>query len=297
MRVGCQPVLQPVGAGEFPFAVGDTCARPFPGSAVAGFEHAGRSPCDTVVSADRPGGLTLAVRAPVPLVALQGSLRFDHLGLVVGDLARLAATAGMDLRWQRAGTGADFLLAARPGARGGGPVAAGELLPGLRDLLLVGVRADVSGAPDEARLAPRNFLGLTADGRLVCFDASEGKRASDPSARLCAASVAASAADAGGSCAAPAAVALSAPRPNPASGSTGFTLTVPAPQEVEVAVYDLAGRRVTGLYHGTAPAGALELAWDRRAASGARVPPGVYFVRVVAGPATTGRKVLVLTGP
>jgi hypothetical protein len=78
-------------------------------------------------------------------------------------------------------------------------------------------------------------------------------------------------------------LALSAPSPNPSRGSARLTLDLAAPTAVDVTVYDLAGRRVAGLAHGTLAAGRHALAWDGRGDAGRRVGAGVYFVRADAG--------------
>ena len=53
---------------------------------------------------------------------------------------------------------------------------------------------------------------------------------------------------------------------------------------VDIAVYNVAGRRVKVLATGPQPGGSKYLTWDGTDATGARVPRGVYFVRtVIAG--------------
>ena len=64
--------------------------------------------------------------------------------------------------------------------------------------------------------------------------------------------------------------------PNPAPGAATLTLELPAAGRVEVAVYDLLGRRVGGLHAGPLPAGRHVFTW------GAGVPAGVYHVWVSA---------------
>lgn len=74
----------------------------------------------------------------------------------------------------------------------------------------------------------------------------------------------------------PARLALSAARPNPSAGRTTFAVALPAPGDVDLAIYDLAGRRVITLWRGTLAAGEREFAWD-----GTRAKSGVYFARLV----------------
>lgn len=92
-------------------------------------------------------------------------------------------------------------------------------------------------------------------------------------------------------------IALSAAWPNPFTGSTAFALTVPTAGALDVAVFAANGRRVaTLLRESAATAGVYDLVWDGRQDAGGRAPAGVYFVRVVTGPADTSRKVLYLPG-
>lgn len=89
--------------------------------------------------------------------------------------------------------------------------------------------------------------------------------------------------------AAPIALALSAPAPNPARGGTRVALTLAAPGPVDVAVFDVGGRRVRTLAEGLRPAGRIDLAWDTRDEAGRAAPPGVYLVmaRVTGAEAST----------
>lgn len=78
--------------------------------------------------------------------------------------------------------------------------------------------------------------------------------------------------------------------PNPFQASTTFRLELTGNRPVEIAIYDLAGRRVTSLAE-TEP-GLHEIRWDGRDHTGRPVPDGVYLYRV-AGPEgeITGRAV------
>lgn len=92
-------------------------------------------------------------------------------------------------------------------------------------------------------------------------------------------------------------IALSAAWPNPFTASTAIALTVPTAGALDVAVFAANGRRVaTLLRDGAASAGVYDLVWDGRQDAGGRAPAGVYFVRVVTGPADSSRKVLFLPG-
>lgn len=74
----------------------------------------------------------------------------------------------------------------------------------------------------------------------------------------------------------PARLALSAARPNPSAGRATFAVALPASGDVDLAIYDLAGRRVATLWRGTLAAGEREFAWD-----GTQAKSGVYFARLV----------------
>ena len=79
-------------------------------------------------------------------------------------------------------------------------------------------------------------------------------------------------------------------QPNPAPGGrAGVTFRVPADPlfddaeaNVEVAVYDLSGRRVRTLVSGRLPAGVESAAWDGRDDTGRDVGAGVYILRLAA---------------
>jgi len=89
----------------------------------------------------------------------------------------------------------------------------------------------------------------------------------------------------------PAAV-LGMPHPNPSSHSSALSLSLRDAGPVEVAVYDVQGRRVAMLFHGVAPAGALELTWKGDDAKGRPVASGVYWLRAAAGGETFTRRIV-----
>ena len=70
-------------------------------------------------------------------------------------------------------------------------------------------------------------------------------------------------------------VALSPARPNPASGATSFVVSLPRAAQVDLAMFDLAGRRVATLHRGALAAGERAFTWRPGA-----VPSGVYFARL-----------------
>jgi hypothetical protein len=92
---------------------------------------------------------------------------------------------------------------------------------------------------------------------------------------------------------APARTELRSVAPNPARGRIALSYALAAPGRVAFDVVDLAGRRVTRIDDGTRAAGLWTAAWDGRAASGARVGAGVYFLRFrVDGRAVAERRVV-----
>lgn len=84
--------------------------------------------------------------------------------------------------------------------------------------------------------------------------------------------------------------------PNPARGATTFRLKLPANApvtEVEINIYDLAGRKVA-VKKVTCPGeGIHEVAWDCASDKGSAVAPGVYIYRVTAGNNAVAGKVVV----
>jgi hypothetical protein len=85
---------------------------------------------------------------------------------------------------------------------------------------------------------------------------------------------------------APVALRLGAPAPNPARRDVSLALDVPAElagQPYEVAMIDLAGRRLRTLVSGGAVPGRTLLQWDLRDARGERVRPGTYWARITLG--------------
>jgi hypothetical protein len=79
------------------------------------------------------------------------------------------------------------------------------------------------------------------------------------------------------------AVQLLAVRPNPFHPGNAFEFTLPEPRDVDLCVFDAAGRRIAALRNGPQAAGRYAASWDGRDTAGRRVPAGVYFCRFVAG--------------
>ena len=83
--------------------------------------------------------------------------------------------------------------------------------------------------------------------------------------------------------------ALSAAHPNPFRSTATLTLSLPSAQEVEVALFDVLGRRVMVLHEGPLAAGSHALMLD-----GSGLPSGVYVVRASGEGFTAARRVTVV---
>jgi len=93
---------------------------------------------------------------------------------------------------------------------------------------------------------------------------------------------------------APSAPRFSAPWPNPARRSTRVAFQLERDESVELAVFDLAGRRVRTLVSGSVPAGAHAVTWDLTDREGRRVPAGSYFARLLTRDSSATRRVTVV---
>jgi hypothetical protein len=76
---------------------------------------------------------------------------------------------------------------------------------------------------------------------------------------------------------------LSGVRPNPVAGRAEISFALPREGHVSLGVYGASGRLVRRLVDSEYPAGWHQVRWDGRGESGARVPAGVYFVRICSG--------------
>lgn len=81
---------------------------------------------------------------------------------------------------------------------------------------------------------------------------------------------------------------------NPARGAVTMRLDLPATASVDLAVHDVAGRRVATVLHGERTAGSHALVWDGRTSGGQRAAGGIYFVRLRAGASSFTRKVVLV---
>ena len=90
---------------------------------------------------------------------------------------------------------------------------------------------------------------------------------------------------------------LSPGRPNPFRDETMFAVTLEESQSVDVAVFDLLGRRVTTIHHGVLPQGTSTLAWNGKRSDGSRAPGGIYFYRLTRMGQVINRRVVLLASP
>ena len=85
---------------------------------------------------------------------------------------------------------------------------------------------------------------------------------------------------------------LSAPHPNPSRGFTALQLSLASESNVDLAVFDASGRRVTTLLSGRVPAGERSVTWDGREAGGRTAPAGLYFTRVVTEHGSASQRIV-----
>jgi hypothetical protein len=71
--------------------------------------------------------------------------------------------------------------------------------------------------------------------------------------------------------------------PNPFNPSTSVRLYIPRAAELELAVYDVQGRRIRSLYTGGISSGWHTLVWDGRDDKGRSQASGMYFMRAASG--------------
>jgi len=92
----------------------------------------------------------------------------------------------------------------------------------------------------------------------------------------------------------PKALVLGKPSPNPANPVTRIPYELPAASLVRIEIYDPAGRRVAELLNRVVSAGRWEVTWDGRDLHGARVPSGMWLVRMTAAGRALTQKILIV---
>jgi hypothetical protein len=69
--------------------------------------------------------------------------------------------------------------------------------------------------------------------------------------------------------------------PNPARHAT-FTFSLPKDADVDIGIFDVAGRQVASVYKGALPAGSYQREWSGQTTDGTIASAGVYFARMKA---------------
>jgi subtilisin family serine protease len=82
--------------------------------------------------------------------------------------------------------------------------------------------------------------------------------------------------------------------PNPFAASTDIRYTIPERNDLDLAVFDITGRRVRTLVAGSVESGQYHVSWDGRDGAGERVAPGIYFYRLAGSGVDETRKMVVL---
>jgi uncharacterized repeat protein (TIGR02543 family) len=82
--------------------------------------------------------------------------------------------------------------------------------------------------------------------------------------------------------------------PNPFTQKTDFQFGLPDPSDVEIRVYDVAGKRVFSTRITEAPAGWNRYLFNGRDGDGKLLPSGVYFYRIQAKDAAVTNKMVIL---
>ena len=92
----------------------------------------------------------------------------------------------------------------------------------------------------------------------------------------------------------PAAFALNQNYPNPFNGRTEISFDLPEHSDVEIFIYDIAGRLVRGYEMVALSAGYHSIVWDGRDNSSGEVASGVYLYKLRAGEFSNAKKMLYL---
>jgi len=93
----------------------------------------------------------------------------------------------------------------------------------------------------------------------------------------------------------PSRVVLHQNTPNPFNPTTKIRFSLPARSQVELKIYDIAGREVRTLVNGELEASANhEFSWYGKDNNGAEVGSGVYFYRLDAGKESQTRKMVLI---
>lgn len=84
--------------------------------------------------------------------------------------------------------------------------------------------------------------------------------------------------------------------PNPFTLSTSIAFTLSVPDDVDVSVYDVKGRRVATLVRGGLAAGLHQATWNGRTESGAALPAGIYQCVLRTSQGQVSRSMVLIDG-
>jgi hypothetical protein len=87
---------------------------------------------------------------------------------------------------------------------------------------------------------------------------------------------------------------LRPPTPNPTRGQATFAISISQEQQVDLVVYDIAGRRVADVYHGRLEPGTRSFSWSGQTNGGVRLAAGVYLIRLTGDGVAQTKRVCVL---
>lgn len=87
---------------------------------------------------------------------------------------------------------------------------------------------------------------------------------------------------------------LSPPGPNPFSTSITIPYRIEFSAHVEISILDSKGRLIKTLFSGQKKAGIFSVSWNGRNKKTARLPNGIYFLRVEAGRGIFVKKLVLL---
>ena len=82
--------------------------------------------------------------------------------------------------------------------------------------------------------------------------------------------------------------------PNPFNPVTSIKFTVDKEGPVELAVFDVSGRKIRTLVRDTRGPGDHVVTWDGTDQSGSRVPSGMYFYQLISGRESSTRKMMLV---
>ncbi len=82
--------------------------------------------------------------------------------------------------------------------------------------------------------------------------------------------------------------------PNPFNPATRIRYSIASVERVEIAIFDVEGRRVRTLVSEVKTPGAYTAVWDGRNDAGAPVAPGIHFCRMKAGTFGSVKKMLLV---